>query len=469
MSEPSSDTCQTHTTVDLQSPDCNQDRLADMISVPPTKQPSDYKASNGVCLVQPSVKKMHVRPLSVHQRRHLIVKGFCFEQKWKKLSDVSPGCVQDDGSAQSPVSSETVMPRDEVIAELSATGTSNSTGTALVRKRGRPRKILSDGSLLYNDNTLMMSKCGQQEEDECCTGNTAGTHHVVENSANKDAIIVRKRGRPRKVHLDGASASDKSKLLMRNCVSVGDSVKIAVAKRRGRLVKRLLCRAPVSAARRRGRPRKILSDGSLLNNVNTSMIRKCGQQQDEFCTGNTAGTHHVVGYSANTDAVVVRKRGRPRKVHLDGASVTDKSKLLMRNCVSVEDSLKIAVAKRRGRLVKRLLSRAPVSAARRRGRPRKIPVDVPHGPDDQKQHYSGKDTGPTDRLGTAYEIGANTAVRKRGRPRKRPVVGPVQQHGDANASAVRRRGRPRKRPESDVSASPSATEKCCRHEHQNCT
>jgi len=471
-------------------------------SVPLTRERPCSSRMQGI---QPSVKRKRGRPLSVCYRKRLIVKGFAFYEKCKKVRTVASSGVIDenDGNgAKACLSSETVMspnkvrrhgrPRKRPFQESPGIGASDDMNTEVVQRRDLPQEILADESLFNNGNLSLARKCDHQEAHQNDSDDrvrmTKGymkETYVVGFSVDENAVNARKRGRPRKIRVAGESLSDENKLFMRKHGSTGGRVKVAVVHRRGRPRKRPFAGTSVSrgmsvirkhllkenwdanavVVRRRGRPRKIPMDDVSFADKNMSQATKCIHQQEhqdddgkeDRETGRLLKADEVVRLSFDENTAV-RKRGRPRKRPVHGASLTHGKTLVMTKYGLQEQSdaaANSAVVHRRGRPRKRSFTCASVSAEdvgvnrgmsvirkenlnvnasviRRRGQRRKIPVSdiVAENLSTQcilqQEHQDDnvKEAVKTDRLVKADEVvrtsfDANTAVRKRGRPRKR--------------------------------------------------
>lgn len=305
--------CQTEMAAGVKSSGFNSDNLTALKSAPITHGKARHSASS---IIQPSVKTKHRRPLSGRRGQRLIVKGFAFYQKCKRVQSSASNCVtveKDGYSAEASVSSETVMSPNKVIEESTGIGATNDIRTVVVKKHDLPQETLADGSLFNDEHVSLRRKCGQEKEYEY--GSDDKVRMTVGNAKGKDgcsgdasAVNARKRGRLRKMHVASVSLTDSdNNRLMRNCGSNGSRVKAAVVHRRGRPRKRPFACAPVSAT-------------DMIVNGGVSVIRQRHLQD-----------------SWNANAIVVRRRGRPHEIPIDNVSLVDKNALRATKRVQQEE------------------------------------------------------------------------------------------------------------------------------------
>jgi len=331
-------------------------------------------ASNDMCGIQQSKKTKLRRPLSERYGRRLIVKGFAFDQKCKKIRTAASSVVTDevDGySAKDIVSSEMDMSPNKVFQESHGFGALNDIGTGVVRRHDLPQGTHADGSLFTNENMSVTVNCDQQKAyqyDSHDRVRVTKAEYMIEGcSVDTNAANARMRGRPPKTPVAGKSPSDK--LLMRNCGSDGGREKCTVVRRRGRRRKIPLACASASAedvivnggvsitgkcqlqenwnvdaetVRRRGRPRKIPVGDTVDDSVLQEAKCICREEyQDDggnleyTRTGRLVKADEVVRSYFGADATI-RKRDRPQKRRADSTSMNGLNESFKRKCNRLE-------------------------------------------------------------------------------------------------------------------------------------
>ena len=533
----SNDASQTQSAVELESDGFNIDYLISLKPVSLTHGRTDSVASSGVPGNQPSMTKKQ----SEQFYHRLLVKGFTFDYIQKKVRKMSPGDVIDDRNGYT---NETRM-----APEMAASLASHIHESSDVQRQTQPQNRCVDASLLNSKTVSEVSrKCGQKMEGECDSGNTvrltAGcemANDLLGDSIDTDAVAGEGLGSA----WQPLVGSDENMSSMTRCGFAGDGVKAVVVHKRGRPRKRPLSDASLSnentsvtakchlqenwnmnsvPLRKRGRPRKV---ATAVINENLLVTTKCGED-NEYLHENGAGpgetekSNQVVGSSTDTNTFI-RRRGRPPKRTMEDTVLDDKQMLMMRkHGLHKHYNAYAATVRRRGRPCKRPLDHLSLNGlnvltrkkcirweehlprplpgdslsnesksitakcclqdtnsvpVRKRGRPRKVATAVINenllvttmcGEDNEYPCENG--TGRRETEEKANQVvgsstATNTFIRRRGRPPKRTmkdtVLGDKQifmmrkhglhKHYDANAATVRRRGRPCKRPLDDLS------------------
>lgn len=312
-------------------------------------KPVTATASCGVPGKHLSMKKKNGRPLSAHCGQRLIVKGFTFFQKCKRVRKMESGCINGDGNGSSK--------KAFVVSEMVLSPNTDIQESLGVERCAQAQKTPVDGLVLNDENTSVMRKCGQKMERHCDHGHRVRmakackkSNNIVGDSVYTYAIVARRRGRPRKRPLVGASLTDNSiSVIMKNNLQENRNANAVVA-------------------RKRGRPRKIL----------------IGENANEI--GKTDGLDkekEEVRSSTDANVVVVRKRGRPRKIPIGVTSVIGVNMSIAAKFgehIEHQSENTNEVVKTDGLEKEKEEVRSPtdtnVEVVRRRGRPRKIPIDV---------------------------------------------------------------------------------------------
>jgi len=365
--------------------------------------------SSGVPGNRPSMTKKHGRPLSVHCRQRLLVKGFTYSEKCKRLGKMASGCMIADRNGYSKKAC--------VISEIVSSLKSHNQESPGVQTCVQPQKRVADISML-NDEDMSQLRDGQEVEHQWNSGDTdfrlttvcQNANDVVSDSVYTDAVVVQGLGLPQKIHVASASLTGEDTLLMRKYGFPPDGVKTAVVRKRGRPRKRPLDGASLSnhgtsgavnsvPVKRRGRPRKISAEASSSLIVeNMSEVTKSGQEEECPCQGDIeAGksdglkqANQTVLSSTDTNTVI-RKRGRPRKIPAENNSsliAESMSEVTKSPCESGIEVGKSDVLKKVNDAV--INSSDTNTVVRRRGRPRKRPVEAA-SLSDEKMSVMGKD------------------------------------------------------------------------------
>jgi len=464
-------------------------------------------APTGVPVNQPSTTNKRGRPLSVHCRRGvLLVKGFTYNEKCKRLGKMASGCITGDRNGYS----KKACLISDIVSSLKSHNNQESPG---VQTCVQPQKRVADVSMLNDkDMSQLRGESGQMMEHQHNSGDTDFTLttvcqnaiSVVRDSVDTDAVVVQGLGLPQTVHVSSASLNGDDTLLMRKCGFLPNGMKAPAVRRRGRPRKRPLDGTSLSnhgtsgtvPVRKRGRPRKVSSEGSSSLIVeNMSEVAKSGKEEECPCVSSTEvgksdglKKANEIVLSFTNPNTVVRRRGRPRKVSAEGSSrliVENMSEVAKSGkeeecpCVSSIEVGKSDGLKKANEIV--LSSTNTNTVVRRRGRPRKVSSEgssslVAENMSEVTKFpcESGIEVGMSDGLKKASEnvlisTNTNTVVRRRGRPRKRPAEaveapslsdktmslmgkdGLYEQH-DTNTAVVQRQEWPYKRPLEDSSS-----------------
>ena len=457
------DACHTQTAVEVESSDIDQDHF---FAWKPVRLTHGHTVSNQRLGVPPSVKKKHGRPLSMHSSQRLLVKGFTYSQICKRIRKVESSFVKGDRNG----CSEKACVASEVIALQSG----DIGDSCRLERCIQPQKRSVDGLLLNDEHMSVMRKCGQKIEYGSDSGIAVRTTKGCEKANGLlvdpvDAVIVRRRGRPRKRPLVGSSFSDSRMCVMQENQNANTVV-----------------------VRRRGRPRKMsIIDASLIGE-NKLVTTNCGEHEELHCiirngveqTDGLEKAHKVIRspLDANT---VVRKRGRPRKISIVDASLIGENMSVAMKCGEQEELHCVGgneIEQTDGLEKANEVVRSPPDAntvVRKRGRPRKISiigvsltgenvvVATKSGEQEEHQCESGIAVGEMDGPHKANRVvksstDASSVVRKCGRPRTRTVdstssddngMSLLTEYQDAKGAVVRRLGRPCKRPRDDLLSS----------------
>jgi len=353
--ESSNDTCQTQTSVKLNSPGFDQDCCSVFKHVPLKCVQPISTASHGVPGIQPSMKKKRGHPLSVHRRQRLLVKGFTFSYICKKFRKMESGSVGGDINGYSK--------KAFVASDMVALPNSEPCG---IERCAQPQTTSVDGSLLNDADVSVMRKCDGKMEHQCDSGDAVRTAKRCEKandvSVDTNAAVAQRHRQPRKVRVAGGYSFK------------GDDVRAGVVRRRGRPQKRALvgvsnsmsdnvtCRlqqnrdANTVVVRRRGRPHKIFVDCASMTAENVSVATKFDEHEKrQYAGGSDVGKTGELEKSdemvrSSTDAnSVARKRGRPRKRPIDSTSVDDKKMSVEKKyCLQEHCGSGAAVVRKRG-------------------------------------------------------------------------------------------------------------------------
>ena len=474
--------------VEVESSDIDQDCF---VVLKPVHVTHGHTVSNHRLDVLPSVKQKHRRPLSVHSSQRLLVKGFTFSQICKKIRKVESSFVKGDRNG---CSEEACM-----ASEMIALQNGDIRDSCRLERCVQPQKRPVDGSL-NDEHVSVMTKCGQKMEYGSDSGIAVRTTKGCAKANGLlvepvDAVIVRRRGRPRKRPLVVSSCSDSSMSVMQK----NRNANTVVVRRRGRPHKMSLIGASLIGdqnektvtVKRCGQPRKMSVINASLTDENKLVTTKCGEQEELHCVSGNEGEQTDGLEKANEvvrsppDAnTVVRKRGRPRKVSIGDASLIGENMLLATKCGEQEELHCISdneVGQTDGLEKANKVVRSSTDAntvVRKRGQPRNISVirvsliggnvvvATKSGEQEERHCENGISVRETDGPQKANEVvrsstDANTVVRKCNRPRTRTVdstssddnaVSLLTEHQDANSAVVRRLGRPCKRPRDDLSS-----------------
>jgi len=431
--------------VEVESSDIDQDCF---VVLKPVHVTHGHTVSNHRLDVLPSVKQKHRRPLSVHSSQRLLVKGFTFSQICKKIRKVESSFVKGDRNG---CSEEACM-----ASEMIALQNGDIRDSCRLERCVQPQKRPVDGSL-NDEHVSVMTKCGQKMEYGSDSGIAVRTTKGCAKANGLlvepvDAVIVRRRGRPRKRPLVGSSCSDSSMSVMQK----NRNANTVVVRRGGRPHKMSLIGASLIGdqnektvtVKRCGQPRKMSVINASLTDENKLVTTKCGEQEELHCVSGNEGEQTDGLEKANEvvrsppDAnTVVRKRGRPRKISIDDASLIGENMSVAtksreqeeHHCVSGNE-----VGQTDGLVKANEVVSSPPDAntvVRKRGRPRKMSIGdasligenmsvaTKCGEQEELHCISGNEGGQTDGLEKANKVvrgppDANTVVRKRGRPRK---------------------------------------------------